>query len=105
MTSKSNPENISPFAPPFALSLSKGAVHGWTSSPRTARRGGAAGEAGHAHPACQRAHRQYDDEVGEQVQHGRRGERLEHAEAEFLHGARPPGELEQADGERDRGVL
>ena len=50
------------------------------------RHGRAAGgdEARHADLALERAHAQHDHEVGDEVDHGRGGERLEHLEAEFL---------------------
>src|SRR5436190_4139769 len=64
------------------------------------RHGGAADgdQPRHANARFQPTHEHDDDEVGEEIQHRRRGEGLEHVERHFLHGARAPGELEEPDG-------
>ncbi|KAG0778530.1 hypothetical protein G6F22_011178 [Rhizopus arrhizus] len=55
--------------------------------------------------AFKQAHAQHDNAVDDQVDHRRGGERLEDVEAEFLHGARLAGQLQQADGQRHRRIL
>src|SRR4051794_24105506 len=53
----------------------------------------------------ERTHAEHDHEIREQVDDRRRRKGFEYAEAELLHGARAPGELEQPDRQRDRRVL
>src|SRR3954464_3458049 len=61
--------------------------------------------AGNGHLAFEKSHADHDDDVDEEIQHrcGRKG--LEHLKRKLLHGARLTGQLDQADGDGDRGVL
>src|SRR6187551_2710557 len=61
--------------------------------------------AGHRDGALEPAHAFGDDDVDEDVDDGGGGESLEHLKRIFLHLSRPRGELEQAYGERHRGIL
>src|SRR5512134_3060731 len=60
---------------------------------------------GHRDLPLEPAHAEHDDDVHQDVDDRRGGERLEHLEAELLHRARARGELHQADGQRNRRVL
>src|ERR1035437_7903809 len=51
----------------------------------------------HCDPALNTVHRQHDDAVDCQVDHRGGGKGLKHLEAEFLHRARPSGQLHQPD--------
>src|SRR5712691_11588715 len=77
-------------------------IHG--SMPRLLR-GSGGDEAGNAHLPLEGPHEKHDDQVREQINHRRGRKGLEHAKAEFLHGARPAGQFKQPDGQRHRGVL
>ena len=61
--------------------------------------------AGDRHRALEEAHAGDDDDIDQQIQHGRGGEGLEHLKRKFLHRARLAGQLDQADGDGDRRVL
>src|SRR6266446_9177740 len=61
--------------------------------------------AGDRYCAFEQAHRGNDDDIDQEVQHGRGGKGLEHLKGEFLHRPRLTGQFDQANGDRHRGVL
>src|SRR5262245_51751963 len=64
-----------------------------------------ADEAGHRDTPLEPAHAGDDDNVDDDVDQGGTGEGLEHLEGKFRHRACRGGELDQADGQRHRGIL
>src|SRR4029079_14420580 len=61
--------------------------------------------AGDGHLAFEKTHADHDDDIDEEIQHRCGREGLEHLKRKLLHGARLAGQLDQADGDGDRGVL
>src|SRR6195952_82146 len=61
--------------------------------------------AGDRQASLQETHARDDDGIDQEIKYGRSRKRLEHLKGKFLHRARLAGEFDQADGDRDRGVL
>src|SRR5271169_671397 len=56
--------------------------------------------AGDRDRALEEAHRDDDDDIDEEIQHGRGGKGLEYLKREFLHRPRLAGQFNQTDGDR-----